>query len=44
VAGVVHATFKEACQAMGFLDDDNEWIDCVNEAATTTILNHFVPL
>jgi len=33
VAGVVHATFKEACRAMGFLDDDNEWIDCVNEAA-----------
>ena len=33
VAGVVHATFKEACQAMGFLDDDNEWIECVNEAA-----------
>lgn len=33
VAGVVHATFKAACQAMGFLDDDNEWIECVNEAA-----------
>lgn len=50
VAGVVHATFKAACQAMGFLDDDNEWIECVNEAANwatgtqrqlfTTILCH----
>jgi len=32
VAGVLHATFKAACQAMGFLDDDNERIECVNEA------------
>uniref|UniRef100_A0A0A9DGN2 Uncharacterized protein n=1 Tax=Arundo donax TaxID=35708 RepID=A0A0A9DGN2_ARUDO len=31
--GVVHPTFKSACQALGFLDDDNEWIKCINEAA-----------
>lgn len=33
VDGVVHPTFKAACQARGFLDDDNEWIECINEAA-----------
>ncbi|XP_062189934.1 uncharacterized protein LOC133892964 [Phragmites australis] len=33
VAGVIHPTFKSACQALGFLDDDNEWIECINEAA-----------
>ena len=33
VRGVEHATFKETCQALGFLDDDNEWIECINEAA-----------
>jgi len=30
---MVHPTFKAACKAMGFLDDDNEWIECINEAA-----------
>jgi hypothetical protein len=30
---VVHPTFKAACQALGFLDDDNEWIECINETA-----------
>jgi hypothetical protein len=33
VNGVVHPTFKAAYQALGFLDDDNEWIECINEAA-----------
>ncbi|KAJ1257558.1 hypothetical protein BS78_10G005300 [Paspalum vaginatum] len=33
VGGIVHPTFKAACRAMGFLDDDNEWIDCIHEAA-----------
>jgi len=33
VDGMVHPTFKAACKAMGFLDDDNEWIECINEAA-----------
>jgi hypothetical protein len=31
--GIEYLTFKEACRAFGFLDDDNEWIDCINEAA-----------
>ena len=51
VDGVTHPTYKSACQALGFLDDDNEWIDCINEASSwasgtqlrqlfTTILSH----
>jgi hypothetical protein len=31
--GTKYSTFKEACRAFGFLDDDNEWIECINEAA-----------
>jgi hypothetical protein len=33
VHGVEHATFKESCQALGFLDVDIEWIECINESA-----------
>jgi hypothetical protein len=33
VNGIEYPTFKEACRALGFLDDDKEWIDCINEAA-----------
>jgi hypothetical protein len=51
VDGVVYPTFKEVCQVLGYLDDDNEWIQCINEAANwasgnqlcqlfTTILCH----
>jgi hypothetical protein len=51
VNGVVYLTFKEASQNLGYLDDDNEWIHCINEAANwasgtqlrqlfTTILCH----
>jgi hypothetical protein len=51
VNGVIHQTFRSACQAMGFPDDDNEWIECIKEAANwatgtqfrqlfTTILSH----
>jgi hypothetical protein len=51
VNGVVHPTYKSACQALGFLDDDSEWIECINEASSwgsgtqlrqlfTTILCH----
>jgi hypothetical protein len=32
VDGVVYPTFKEVCQVLGYLDDDNEWIQCINEA------------
>nr|XP_040256329.2 uncharacterized protein LOC120974039 [Aegilops tauschii subsp. strangulata] len=51
IDGVPHPTYKSACQALGFLDDDTEWIDCINEASSwasgaqlrqlfTTILSH----
>jgi hypothetical protein len=49
---VAHPTFKAACQALGFLDDDNEWIECINDASNwatgtqlrqlfTTIMCHY---
>jgi len=30
---VVHPTFKAAWKAMSFLDNENEWIECIKEAA-----------
>jgi hypothetical protein len=33
VNGVEYPTFKEAYLALGFLDGDNELIECINEAA-----------
>jgi hypothetical protein len=33
IHGVLNPTFKKACRALGFLDDDNEWIDSINEVA-----------
>lgn len=33
VNGVVHLTFRDACFAMGLLDDDKEFIDTIKEAA-----------
>jgi DNA replication protein DnaC len=33
INGTLHPTYKDACWALCFLDDDNEWIDCINEAA-----------
>ena len=33
VDNVMHDTFKLACVAMGLLEDDEEWIQCLKEAA-----------
>ncbi|KAL8160939.1 hypothetical protein V2J09_012428 [Rumex salicifolius] len=33
IKGVVYSTFKEACYALGLLDDDKEYIDGITEAS-----------
>ncbi|KAJ1295317.1 hypothetical protein BS78_01G215000 [Paspalum vaginatum] len=33
VNGVVHSSYKSACLALGFLKDDKEWIECIEEAS-----------
>src|SRR5258708_39013586 len=33
VDGVVYATFRQACIALGLLEDDGEWHHCLKEAA-----------
>uniref|UniRef100_K3YXY4 ATP-dependent DNA helicase n=2 Tax=Setaria italica TaxID=4555 RepID=K3YXY4_SETIT len=33
VDGVIHKTYKSTCYALGLLDDDNEWDDCIKEAS-----------
>ncbi|XP_010494554.1 PREDICTED: uncharacterized protein LOC104771684 isoform X2 [Camelina sativa] len=33
VAGVIYATYKEACYVRGLLDDDKEWHDVLKEAS-----------
>ncbi|KAJ1699041.1 hypothetical protein LUZ63_007553 [Rhynchospora breviuscula] len=35
VNNVLYATFQEACDALGLLDDDNEWLYTLQEAAIT---------
>jgi hypothetical protein len=34
VRGVEHPTFNAACKALGLLEDDTEWAQCLEEAAT----------
>ena len=33
INGVTYTTFKEACYALGMLDDDKEWIECIVDAS-----------
>ena len=30
---ITYPTYKDACYALGLLDDDKEWHECINEAA-----------
>ncbi|CAN1842066.1 hypothetical protein LINPERHAP1_LOCUS36728 [Linum perenne] len=34
VNGVIYESFKETCYALGFVADDNEWHDCLQEVST----------
>ena len=34
VDGVVHSSFKDACYALGLLQDDKEFIDAILEASS----------
>ncbi|XP_015973562.1 uncharacterized protein LOC107496743 [Arachis duranensis] len=40
VDGVTHNTFKEACYALGLLQDDKEFIDAILEASTWASANY----
>lgn len=31
INGIIYPTYSAACYAMGLLDDDNEWKDCIRE-------------
>ena len=33
VDGFIHETFKDACYALGLLDDDKEYIEAIKEAS-----------
>ncbi|CAG7898481.1 unnamed protein product, partial [Brassica rapa] len=33
VKGIVYKTYKDACYALGLLDDDKEYIEAINEAS-----------
>ena len=33
VNGIVHHTYKQACIALGLLQDDQEWVQCLTEAS-----------
>ena len=37
IAGIVYPTFQAACVALGLLEDDREWIDCLTEAAVFAV-------
>jgi len=32
IDGIIHSTFHAACFALGLLENDNEWIQCLGEA------------
>ncbi|XP_025702793.1 uncharacterized protein [Arachis hypogaea] len=38
--GIAHSSFKEACYALGLLQDDNEFIDAIIEASTWASTNY----
>ncbi|XP_016178512.1 uncharacterized protein LOC107620950 [Arachis ipaensis] len=40
VAGIVYSTFKEACYALGLLQDDKEFVDAILEAGNWASANY----
>ena len=41
---VQYETFRQACVARGLLQDDDEWLRCLNEAAVSNMPRQFRPL
>src|SRR3954466_5297662 len=41
VNGQVRATFKAACFAYGLLEDDSEWMQCLQEASEMQVVLNF---
>ena len=37
VCGTVHDTFREACQALGILEDDAEYVRCMTDAVSVKV-------
>jgi hypothetical protein len=42
VNGVLYSTFHAACLAYGLLEDDNEWRQCLQEAAHMASGHHCI--
>ena len=36
VDGTIHVTYRSACQALNFLENDQHWDNCINDACETS--------